>query len=208
MYHIYRKKPQKNKTIIYWITVIPAFGPRKILILWVIHGRYLLCSNTVDPDLRRGDECFCSVIFLFFTVIPAKAGIYCARIQWTPACAGVTGVFGWLVILILAVLQTYPAPTNKNCWRRRFPAWLRQATHNKNCVFAMGPFSGTSFADRPEPPGPHRGIRLGAATAGVSTIRCTIRRGIRAVEHPTRKRRVCHPAPAITTFIIVCIIMH
>ena len=47
------------------------------------------------------------------------------------------------------------------------------------------PFQG---ADRPEQPGPQRGIVLGVVTAVVSTIRRTIRSGIRVVEHPTRIR--------------------
>ena len=37
-------------------TVIPTFGPRKILILWVIPGRGPLCSCTMDTGLRRYDD--------------------------------------------------------------------------------------------------------------------------------------------------------
>ena len=38
------------------LTVIPTFGPRKILILWVIPGREPLCSCTMDTGLRRYDD--------------------------------------------------------------------------------------------------------------------------------------------------------
>ena len=63
----------------------------------------------------------------------------------------------------------------------------------------MGPFSGTSFADRPEQPRPQSGITVGVASTVVSTSGRTMRSGARGGEHPTRRRRVRHPAPAIST---------
>ena len=72
-----------------------------------------------------------------------------------------------------------------------------QATHTKNYVFSMGP---TSFADGAEQRGTPSDITEGVVRTVVRAIRRAVSSGIRELENPTRRRRVCHSAPAICTF--------